>query len=527
MKQQQAGVFGRQGLAFDWRKRGDFISLLQSVGSAGGKAGARRLLRTCLAETEGDAAVDVSKLIEKAREAAERRNYDYAIDLYLQALKLAPDTGVARRELRAVENRQAKEKGTSMWGKAKTAGMIAQTHALYTCKKYDSAIEKAEDALKVDPSNISAMMLLGKAALDAGYSDSAVTTFEDIKAMNAGGNQKQLTAALRELAHAYEAKGRIKEAMDTWGSVMKLSPGDREGSVKIRDLSAKTMTAQIETSAASGRAGAVARATQSEEQKAQTDRLDREKGIDIKTAEDLKAVIDDTKSDIEKRPDDARLWAKLGDLHKQGNSYVDAKKAFEMAREKDPNNPSWLFRSHDLEIWKMEGSIRALNAKLKAGDAGVKPQLHKDQLALLEYKLASFLEREKQYSTESRIRYELGVVYYQLAQVKNDRTLYDECIKRFQFTFQDPKYRRESGLRMGRAFSAKAQYELALKRFDETLRLSELKDAMWKDLMYEKGDTLQKSGQREEARRVFTEIYEIDVSYKDVSKRVEDLGQTV
>ena len=35
--------------------------------------------------------MDVSKLIEKAREAAERRNYDYAIDLFLQALKLSPD----------------------------------------------------------------------------------------------------------------------------------------------------------------------------------------------------------------------------------------------------------------------------------------------------------------------------------------------------------------------------------------------------------------------------------------------------
>ena len=48
--------------------------------------------------------MDVSKLLEKAREAAERRNYDYAIELYLQARKLDPDNAPACRELRAFQD---------------------------------------------------------------------------------------------------------------------------------------------------------------------------------------------------------------------------------------------------------------------------------------------------------------------------------------------------------------------------------------------------------------------------------------
>ena len=43
--------------------------------------------------------MDVSKLLEKAGEAADRRNYDYAIELYLQACRLDPNNVLARRAL--------------------------------------------------------------------------------------------------------------------------------------------------------------------------------------------------------------------------------------------------------------------------------------------------------------------------------------------------------------------------------------------------------------------------------------------
>lgn len=470
--------------------------------------------------------MDVSKLIEKAREAAERRNYDYAIDLFLQALKLSPDEGKARRELRQVEMRKAKEAGTSFWSKMKTGGNIAQVQVLYTTKKYDSCIEKAEDGLKTDPGNVSLLMLLGKAAAQANYRQSAICTFEDIKAMNAGGNTKQLVEALRELAYAYENDGKIKEASETWNTVNKHHPGDRDATVKMRDLAAKTMTTTIETAAKSGDRGAAARSTQTEEQKKEAARLDREKGLDIKTADDLKDAIEDKKQDIQKRPDDPRLYAALGDLYKLGNNYAEAKKVYETAKEKDPNNYTYVFKLHDLEIHKMTGALKALQAKVAAGDAAARDQFKKDHVALLEYRLNSFAEREKQYSTDSAIKFQLGCVYFDLAREKNDRALYDEAIKRFQLTSRDPKFRNESGLRMGIGFAAKGQFDLALKRFDETLTgfPAEIKNDAWKNLVYAKGDTLMRAGRRDEAKNTFLQIYEVDVSFKDIAKRIDELS---
>ena len=468
--------------------------------------------------------VDVSKLVEKAREAAERRNFDYAIDLYLQACKMAPDDPAPRRELRTVENRLAKERGTSFLERSKAQFLLLHTRGLLVTKKYESAMEKAEETLKIDPTNVSAMMLLGQAALKANYRKAAISTFEDIKNINAGGNNKQLVNAMRELGRVYETEGKINDAQEIWQLVIKASPGDREATIKIRDLSAKSMTSIIEGAAISGKRGSVATSLQTAGQTKEAAKADRASS-ELRTSSDVKAAIEDAKEEIQQRPNDPRVYAKIGDLYLKSKDYAQAKTAFEMARQKDLNNPTWLFKLHDLEIWKMTTAAKALQAKARSGDQAARDKYQADRKALLEYRLNSFVEREKQYSTHTGIRYELGTIYFELARDRGDKSLYDEAIKRYQATFRDPKFHTESGLRMGVAFAAKGQFELALKRFDETLADMELKNEAWKSLMYSKADTLDKMGKPEDAKKIFLEVYEIDVSFRDVAKRVDALSQ--
>ncbi len=148
--------------------------------------------------------MDVSKYLEKAAEATNRRNYDYAIELYQTACTMDPNNVIARRSLRAVANRVVQEKGASFWSKTKTASMLPQLSTLYMMKKWDAVMQKAEEILKIDPSNVNAMMQLAKAARSGGYIECAIAVFEDIKNLNAGGNSKLLIEAARELAHLYE-----------------------------------------------------------------------------------------------------------------------------------------------------------------------------------------------------------------------------------------------------------------------------------------------------------------------------------
>ncbi|MCW8131886.1 MAG: hypothetical protein KIS92_16185 [Planctomycetota bacterium] len=474
-----------------------------------------------MGDLRGPERVDISKLLEKAKEAAERRNYDYAIALYSQACELDPDSVPARRELRAVEIRVAKEKPPGMLAKAKLQLKVGQAHTMYTAKKYDAAIKAAEEALQIDPGHMGAQMVVGRSGSAAGYKNMAVAVFEDICAVKGGTDKKAYADALRELAYAYENTARVPEAMTRWEELRRLVPDDREATQKIRDLSATSMTKKIETAASGNVKGSIARSISKSTDEVQ--RLERDTQ-DIRTADDLKMAIKDTQDDIAKRPDDARLYGKLGDLFKRGEDYEKSKKAYEDARQRDPQNPQWkIIKLDDLEIWRMTKDINALAQKAKAGDAAARELYGKKRVELVEFKLTSFVEREKQYATDSRIKFELGGCYFDLAEVRKDNQLYDEAIKRYQFTFKDPKFRNESGLRMGTSFARKGQYELALKRFEETLATLEIKDDRWKNLMYARADTLELQGKLPDSLTMFLQIYEMDVAFKDVSKRVENL----
>lgn len=471
--------------------------------------------------------MDVSKLIEKAREASERRNYDYAIELYLQALNLMPDEALACRELRAVETRRAKEKPVGFMEKAKIGAVQMQLGTLTATKKWDSAIKTCEDILKIDPHNYGTMLTLGRCCVEQKYLRRATVVYEDIRSQNAGGNNKQLVEACRALGQLYENDMKIKEAVDVWRTVARLVPGDRDATTKERDLAAKTMTNTIEQAATTGVRGAAARSTQSDEQKKEAARRDIENLMEIKTAEDLAAAISYTKEDIAKRPDDPRIslsWAKLGDLYKMGNNYAEAKKAYESAREKDPNNWSYKFKLDDLELWKSLVALKALEPRAKTDPAALQ-EYQTGRLEMYEYKLKSFLEREKQYSTDSRVKFELGSIFFDLAIMKKEKGNFDQAIIRFQSTVKDPKYRIDSGLKLAQSFSRKGQPELGLKRIEETLAAipTELKDERWKKLTYWKGDILQQMNKLPEAKAAYMDIYEVDVGYLDVSQRIDNL----
>jgi tetratricopeptide (TPR) repeat protein len=466
------------------------------------------------------AQVDVSKLLEKAKEAADRRNYDYAIDWYLNALKLDPDNGQARRDLRMVELRLAKEKPPGFFAKGKLALTVGKVQTMYAAKKYDAAIEAAEEALRIDPTSVGTQLTLARAASAAGYRNAALFTLEDLQSTKANGNRRLHVESLRELGFLCEAMGRVPQAKQAWEQVKQLNTSDHDADQHLKNLYATDMSTKLQNAVDSTDKGSVARSMLKD--KKTTEDLTAQEG-ELRTKEDVLRVIEITKAEIAKQPDDARRYGKLGDLYLRAESWEEARKAYMEAQAKDSTNYTWRFKQDDVDLARMNRELRLLAEKFKAGDVSVKDPYNAMRLKLLEMRLASYLQREVQYSTDSRIRYELGTVYFELAEIKKDNGLYDEAIKRYQMIYPDPKYRCEAGLRMGQGFTRKGQFDLALKRFDDTLRTLEVKDLRWKNLLYAKADTLELAGKKREALQAFILIYEIDVSFRDVSKRVDKL----
>ena len=73
--------------------------------------------------------VDVARHIEKAEEAARKRNYDFAIELYQQILELAPGNATAFAGLRDAAVKRLGGKPPGAMGILKTAAPRARVRS--------------------------------------------------------------------------------------------------------------------------------------------------------------------------------------------------------------------------------------------------------------------------------------------------------------------------------------------------------------------------------------------------------------
>ena len=75
---------------------------------------------------------------------------------------------------------------------------------------------------------------------------------------------------------------------------------------------------------------------------------------------------------------------------------------------------------------------------------------------------------------------------------------------------------------LGQCFARRGMNDMAARKLKEALKEKLVFDDEKKDLCYALGSVLEKMGKKEEAIDQFKQIYEVDVGYKDVAKKVDD-----
>lgn len=450
--------------------------------------------------------IDTSARKEKAKFAIERHNYPFAIEIYEEILQVDPGDVEARRALRAVEVRMAKETGTSRFVAIfKNLGTYLKLR--FPSRNYEQVMIDCERYLVSDPMNARILKKLANASMKAGYPQAAVGVLEDYHQQN-----PEDVVALRVLQAGYQAAGDIQRAMETNRMILKLVPGDRQASQALRDLSATDMSAKFEVAAATGERLKAARKVVKDEK--ELERLSRE----IRTRDDMLAEIEDTKKDIVKHPEEPRLFVKLGNLHMRLREFDKARAAYDKAHELSPTEYTIVMKQQDVDIGRKRYALAQLvkSVKEKPQDAALKQKYRDAYVELLRFRRECFEMREKQFPTDLGIAFELANIYFELG-------VGDEAIKRYQRTVHDPGRRPRSLLNLGIAFQKKKQYELALHRFSEGIDFLEIWNEMKANLYYHRADCREEMGDLEEANADFIEIYEKDISFRDVAKRLERL----
>ena len=124
--------------------------------------------------------------------------------------------------------------------------------------------------------------------------------------------------------------------------------------------------------------------------------------------------------------------------------------------------------------------------------------------------LESLVQR---YPNDFGYRYELGLILFE----EDD---YEGCLAHFQLAQKNAKVRLDAILYLGRAYSRKNFYDLAIEQFNLLKSEIQIMDERKKEAIYELGCCYESMEKGEEAMEEFKLVYSADISFRDVAEKI-------
>jgi Tfp pilus assembly protein PilF len=113
-----------------------------------------------------------------------------------------------------------------------------------------------------------------------------------------------------------------------------------------------------------------------------------------------------------------------------------------------------------------------------------------------------------------QLRFELGQLYFQVGKIA-------EAGQEFQKAQGNPNRRISAMNFLAQCYARRKMYDLAARQLQNAIKEKLVFDDEKKDLLYNFGSVLESMGKKDESVEQFKQIYEVDMSYKDVAARVE------
>jgi tetratricopeptide (TPR) repeat protein len=446
----------------------------------------------------------------KAQELAAGKNYEYAIEWYMNGLDLWPE---------AVDEGHKPCRAAALFrGKAKisfTDSMKLGTGG----KDHKKAMLNSERLLAKDPQNIGYMESMFKAAEKAGYIATAMwigEIFADaaVRETKTKPERFQLLREVYELVAdrvkdkdpglAITAMGRVVDALT---KLHNLKPTDGKVSNDLRDMAGKLTILKGNYQQAESFKDSVHETDQ------QKEIYDKERLV--QTDDRLKELVASAQARYEANPKDQRLINDLADLLCRREYEPDEKRAISMLLQafKDTGDYRYKARACDIRIKQNSRKLRALE------DAGQHDQIRHQRKENLHFELSVYKDRIKNYPTDMRLRYEYGRRLLEAG-------LFDEAIPLLQEARADRKVRFHCSLCIGRCFFEKGYYTQAADTFREAISTYEVPDDdLGKKMHYWLGRTLEADKKTEDALKIYGQLIQWDYNYRkgDVRKRIDDL----
>jgi tetratricopeptide (TPR) repeat protein len=436
-------------------------------------------------------------------QSAEISKWDYAIKMYLEGLRREPNNlERGHQKLREISLKRKLSGG-------KPAGLF---NTFKTEKPGHPDVEhllKVEYILAMDPGNVSHMMAVAKAMEKVG--DKPCTKWIlDILFDAERQAPKHSKRILTLLAESYARVDEFALAVTACDMARRLAPDDGH----LENMS-KTFSAQatMKHGQYDGQAGFEKSVLNMDKQKelSQVDSL-------AKSDDYLQATLLKAKKEYEADPDG----------HGKVDAYVEALTRFETDEHE---------KTAMLVLAKAHQQSKAYRFKLRQDDVRMRQyrrhyNLLKSQGKIdeavkhareqLEFELRVYKERADQYPTDLNLKYELGRRQLAASQSFKQPEQLDNAIANLQQAQRDPKRRIQAMIDLGRCFDKKRWFKEAADTYSRALE-NDLTEERSKELRYLLGCAFRAMSKKKEALDQFSEVAQVDFTFRDVRKQIEEL----
>ncbi len=450
---------------------------------------------------------DMRNNFQTAMNAVDKNNIDYAILLLKSLVLKEPGFMDAREQLRKVERIKTKSLGfmAKTMGGVK-AGALASKGKANLSKDPKKAMKLAEDALAIMLSNIPALNLLAQVGLGQ------KANFIAVEALTLAAEfHPKNENVLNWLAEVYAELGMGAKTLQIRQQIAAMHPDDMNKQQAVRAAAA---LATIEKGSLDQ--DDFRKSLKDENQAIKTEQDDRI----IRDVDDVKLLISEYEQAIAAGGASMETYRKLAEVYQRGNEHDKALENFNIVVEKmgtlDPHIDKAIEKStvanfkKTIKQWE-EYAVAEPDKKAES----------EENIALitsqsLDFQLERALARVNLYPNDTELRFGLAMVYWEMKNV-------DDALQQFQIAQRNPHRRLTALVFLGRCFHEKGQNDIAVEQFEQAVSGLVAMNKEKMDALYHLAITCEAMGDKEKAAATFKQIYQANVSFRDVAERMEQL----
>lgn len=441
------------------------------------------------------------ELYDKGIAAVQKKNFDYAVTLLMQALRLEPGFYEAREALRVTQHQRVTGKRSLFHKFVGSASSLTRGQMALRTNPLD-AIQVAEEALNDDPNNAAAHELLADAAMAVGLHKTALLSLE--VAFKSRPADRKLALKLADASGELGQRGRAEKI---YRDLLRADPRDGEANERLKNILATRTLHEGGYEKLEGGEGSYRDALKD---KAEAVSLEQSSRL-VKDGDVADTLIAEYEARLEREPENLKLIRDTADLYlKKGDFDRTTEYLNRYLKVAGVNDPMVLEALRDVGVARFEHEVKSLDAS--APDyAGKLAEVKARRDA---WRFEDIKRRADLNPTDLHIRFELGELYLHAGKV-------GEAIAELQKAQNNPNRRIPAMNLLAQAFAKRGMNDLAARKLLEALKEKQIFDDEAKDLHYQLGCVYEAMGKREEAMEHFKTIYEQDVGYRDVMTRVD------